>query len=210
LKGIAMADEEVEVEKKSKGPLIKMILLVLGLILVLVGTVIGTLFVSGAFDRKPDEVMAEKLKELEAKLEAQQAEKDAANCKPDKEGKGCEDGPQKVAKESPELQRFESSYMELEKSLLANVTGSRKVMSVNIGLMTFYDERVFKNVKKHEMALRSVTLDIMRQTTEADISKPEFRKELAAKIRDGLNALLTKYEDFGGIEEVYFTQFVVQ
>ena len=45
---------------------------------------------------------------------------------------------------------------------------------------------------------------------EADISKPEFRKELAAKIRDGLNALLTKYEDFGGIEEVYFTQFVVQ
>ena len=32
-----MADEEVEVEKKSKGPLIKMILLVLGLILVLVG-----------------------------------------------------------------------------------------------------------------------------------------------------------------------------
>jgi len=210
LKGIAMADEEVEVEKKSKGPLIKMILLVLGLILVLVGTVIGTLFVSGAFDRKPDELMAEKLKEIEAKLEAQQAEKDAANCKPDKEGKGCEDGPQKVAKESPELKRFESSYMELEKNLLANVTGSRKVMSVNLGLMTFYDDRVFKNVKKHEMALRSVALDIMRHTTEADISKPEFRKELAAKIRDGLNALLTKYEDFGGIEEVYFTQFVVQ
>ena len=100
--------------------------------------------------------------------------------------------------------------MELEKNLLANVTGSRKVMSVNLGLMTFYDDRVFKNVKKHEMALRSVALDIMRQTTEADISKPEFRKELAAKIRDGLNALLTKYEDFGGIEEVYFTQFVVQ
>ncbi len=205
-----MADEEVEVEKKSKGPLIKMILLVLGLILVLVGTVVGTLFVSGAFDRKPDELMADKIKELEAKIEAQQASEKGNDCKPDKDGKGCEDGPKKKAKESPELQRFESSYMELEKNLLANVTGSRKVMSVNLGLMTFYVDRVFKNVKKHEMALRSVALDLMRQTTEPDLARPDFRKELAAKIRDAMNGLLTKYEDFGGIEEIYFTQFVVQ
>ncbi len=205
-----MADEEVEVEKKSKGPLIKMILLVLGLIVVLVGTVVGTLFVSGAFDRKPDELMAEKIKELEAKIEAQQAAEQGNDCKPNKDGKGCEDGPKKKSKESPELQRFESSYMELEKNLLANITGSRKVMAVNLGLMTFYDDRVFKNVKKHEMALRSVALDVMRQTTEGDLSRPEFRKELAAKLRDAMNGILTKYEDFGGIEEIYFTQFVVQ
>ena len=206
-----MADEEVEVEKKSKGPLIKMILLVLGLVILLVGTVVGTLFVSGAFDHKPDELMAERIKELEAKIEAQNAANNpAADCKPDKDGKGCEDGPKKVSKESPELQRFESTYMELEKSLLANLTGSRKVMSINIGLMTFYDDRVFKNVKKHEVALRSVSLDVMRQTTEADLVKPEFRKELAVRIRDAMNGVLMKYEDFGGIEEVYFTQFVVQ
>jgi len=205
-----MADEEVEVEKKSKGPLIKMILLILGVIIALVGTVVGTLFVSGAFDRKPDELMAERLKELEAKIEAQQSSQTADDCKPDKNGKGCEDGPKKKSKESPELQRFESSYMELEKNLLANITGSRKVMSVNVGLMTFYDDRVFKNVKKHEVALRSVALDVMRQTTEGDLSKPDFRKELAGKIRDAMNGVLMKYEDFGGIEEVYFTQFVVQ
>jgi flagellar FliL protein len=206
-----MADEEVEVEKKSKGPLIKMILLVLVLIIVLVGTVIGTLFASGAFDRKPDELMADRIKELEAKIEAQNAANNpGADCKPDKDGKGCEDGPKKVSKESPELQRFQSTYLELEKNLLANLTGSRKVMSVNVGLMTFYDDRVFKNVKKHEVALRSVSLDVMRQTTEADLSKPEFRKDLAVRIRDAMNGVLMKYEDFGGIEEVYFTQFVVQ
>jgi len=60
------------------------------------------------------------------------------------------------------------------------------------------------------MALRSVALDVMRQTTEGDLSRPEFRKELAAKLRDAMNGILTKYEDFGGIEEIYFTQFVVQ
>jgi flagellar FliL protein len=55
-----------------------------------------------------------------------------------------------------------------------------------------------------------VALDAMRQMTEADLVKPEFRKELAAKIREEMNAVLQKYEDFGGIEEVFFTSFVVQ
>jgi flagellar FliL protein len=53
-------------------------------------------------------------------------------------------------------------------------------------------------------------MDVMRQTQEADIVKPEFRKELAQKIRDSMNTLLEKYEDFGGIEEVHFTNFIVQ
>jgi flagellar FliL protein len=34
--------------------------------------------------------------------------------------------------------------------------------------------------------------------------------ELAEKIRITMNALLERYEDFGGIDEVYFTEFVVQ
>jgi flagellar FliL protein len=46
--------------------------------------------------------------------------------------------------------------------------------------------------------------------TEADLEKPDFRKELAEKIREGVNAKLESLEDFGGIEEVYFTSFVIQ
>jgi len=105
---------------------------------------------------------------------------------------------------------IENSYMELEKPLVSNLTGTRKVIQVNLSIMTHYDDRVFKNVKKHEPALRSAALDVMRQTTEADLSAPDFRKDLAAKIRDAMNNVLSKYEDFGGIEEVFFTSFVVQ
>jgi flagellar FliL protein len=83
-------------------------------------------------------------------------------------------------------------------------------MSVQIAIMTHYDERVITNAKKHEFALRSVVMDVMRQTTEADLVKPEFRKDLAVKIRDAMNTLVEKYEDFGGIEEVHFTSFIVQ
>ncbi|WP_353245531.1 flagellar basal body-associated FliL family protein [Limnohabitans sp.] len=194
-----MADEEIEVEGKKKSPLIKIIVIALVAILVLVGTVVGTLFVTGFFDKKDTIAAEEALKNLES---------GAAN---NKAGANPADAaPQKVAKESPELKRFENSYMELEKPLVSNLTNTRKVIQLNLAIMTHYDERVFKNAKKHEFALRSVALDVMRQMTEADLAKPEFRKDLAAKIREEMNAVLQKYEDFGGIEEVYFTSFVVQ
>ncbi len=195
-----MADEEVEVEGKKKSPLVKIIIIAVAAIVVLAGTVVGTMFLTGFFDRKDMHEMEQRLAELEAKAGDGKDGKD--------DGKG--EGPQKVSKESPELSRFENSYMELEKPLVSNMTGTRKVIQVNVSIMTHYDERVFKNVKKHEPALRSAALDVMRQSTEAELGTPEFRKTLAAKIRDELNAVLTKYEDFGGIEEVFFTSFVVQ
>jgi len=191
-----MADEEVEVEGKKKSPLVKIIIFAVVGLLVVIGTVIGTMFLTGFFDRKDMQQMEKRLAELEAK-----------------NGEGKEDekekGPQKV-KESPELTRFVNSYMELEKPLVSNLTGTRKVIQVNLSIMTHYDERVFKNVKKHESAIRSAALDVMRQSTESELGAPEFRKNLATKIRDEMNAVLVKYEDFGGIEEVFFTSFVVQ
>ena len=53
-------------------------------------------------------------------------------------------------------------------------------------------------------------LDAMRQATDADLATPTFRTEMAEKIRNEINIVLEKYEDFGGIEAVYFTHFVVQ
>jgi flagellar FliL protein len=191
-----MADEEIEVEEKKKSPLVKIIIIAVVGILALVGTVVGTMFVTGFFDKKDTSVVEARLAELEAAASAAKAASDAL--------------PQKVTKDSPELTRFENSYMDLEKPLVSNMMNSRKVMQVNISIMTHYDERVFKNVKKHEVALRSAALDVMRQQTDGELNTPEFRKELANKIRDVMNKILEKYEDFGGIEEIFFSSFVVQ
>ena len=192
-----MADEETEVEVKKKSPLVKIILIAVVAILVLAGTVVGTLFVTGFFDKKDTSAAEAQLKALE--LEASGAKNAASEAQP-----------KKVTKDSPELTRFENHYMELEKDLVANLTNSRKVIQVKLAIMTHYDERVFKNVKKHEFALRATALDVMRLTTDADLIQADFRKKMAEKIRAEFNAVLEKYEDFGGIEEVYFTGFVVQ
>jgi len=44
-----MADEEIEVEGKKKSPLIKIILIAVVALLLLVGTAVGTMFVTGFF-----------------------------------------------------------------------------------------------------------------------------------------------------------------
>ena len=200
-----MAEENGEEEGKKGKPIGKIILIVVGILLLLGVAIGGTLFATGFFDPKPDEAAKAKLEQLEGEAAAAAGDK-AAEVGPD--GKPIE--PKRVTKKAEEKEKFEYTYKEIERELLANLTNSRKVMQVQIAFMTRYDERVFKNVEKHEFAIRSVALDVMRQITEDQLDRPEFRKELAEKIRESVNAKLESLEDFGGIEEVYFTSFVVQ
>ncbi|MFM8666672.1 MAG: flagellar basal body-associated FliL family protein [Betaproteobacteria bacterium] len=202
--------EETEVEEKPKKPILKILLLVLLVLLLMGGTAGATLFFSGFFNKK---AVASAEEELEG---AETAAKDG-DAAAGKDGKGGKDGkaakdakPERVKKNTPELVRFEYTYKQMEKELLSNLTGTRKVMQIQIAFMTSYDERVFKNIEKHEFAVRGALLDVMRQYTEADVNRPEFRKELAEKLKDEANRVLTQYEDFGGIDAIHFTSFIVQ
>ena len=180
-------------EPKKKKPILLIVGIVVLAIVLMVGIAFGTLYFSGYYEKKAELAAMDKLEELEA----------AAT-------KAKDEAPAKLKKEAPEATRFEKNYFQVEKELMTNITGSKKVMVVQIAIMTHYDSRVFDNIKKHEFALRSAMLDLMRQTTEAEASKPEFRKELAVKLKHIMNALLEEYEDFGGVEEVMFTSFVMQ
>jgi flagellar FliL protein len=221
-----MVEEVVDTEPKAKKPILLIVGGVVALLLVIAVAVGGTLFATGFFKPKAD-LSADEMLEGDphgeaapaadahgapAKADAHgAADPHGAPAKTDAHGAPAKSGPPtKLSKKSPELTRFDFSYLKLDNDFLSNLTGSRKVMSVQIAIMTRYDQRVLDNVKKHEMALRSVILDVMRQTVDADLAKPDFRKDLAVRIRDVMNTFLEKYEDFGGIEEVYFTSFVTQ
>ncbi len=187
------APEDGSEEPKKKKPILLIVGGVVGAIVVMVGVAFGTLYFSGYYEKKAELAAMDKLEELEA----------AAT-------KAKDEAPSKLKKEAPEATRFEKNYFQIDKELMTNITGSKKVMVVQLAVMTHDDTRVFDNIKKHEFALRSAMLDIMRQSTEADVSKPDFRKELAVKLKDVMNEMLEQYEDFGGIEEVMFTSFVMQ
>jgi flagellar FliL protein len=189
----APAPEEGTEEPKKKKPILLILGAVVGAIVIMVGVAFGTLYFSGYYEKKAELAAMDKLEELEA----------AAT-------KAKDEAPAKLKKEAPEATRFEKNYFQIDKELMTNITGSKKVMVVQLAVMTHYDTRVFDNIKKHEFALRSAMLDVMRQSTEAEVSKPDYRKELALKLKDVMNSMLEEYEDFGGIEEVMFTSFVMQ
>jgi len=50
----------------------------------------------------------------------------------------------------------------------------------------------------------------MSDFSEEEIQGKEGRKALAQALADGVNEKLMQLEDFGGIEEVHFTSFVLQ
>ncbi len=214
------ATPEEAVEEKPKSPLIKIIVAVVVFLLLIAGTVVGTLFITGSGPFKPapsaDEMLSEDGGQQAAPATDVQGAKGAKGAKdPKKTGgpdaaKKADDKSPKLISKSPETPRFDYTYFQMERDFLVNLAGSRKIMSVQIAVVTRYDQRVIDNVKKHEFALRSVIMDVMRVTTEADLAKPDFRKDLTIKIRDAMNSLVEKYEDFGGIDDVYFTAFIVQ
>ncbi|MEK9994519.1 MAG: flagellar basal body-associated FliL family protein [Hydrogenophilales bacterium] len=221
-----MAEEEVEQEGGKKGGIVKIIIFAVIGILVLALTVFATLFLSGFFEDDPADQVEQTLDELEkqaekkesdsksSKSEESNSEEDTAENVECEEGEDCpeESGPPKrVAREIPTGGAgYVQTYHELTRPFIANLSNSKKVMQITIAVMTQYEAQVTENVDKHEFAIRSVVLDIMRQVSDSDITQPDFRVELAERVRLGINSVLERWENFGGIEEVYFTEFVIQ
>jgi flagellar FliL protein len=187
--------EDVEASG-GKGGLIKIILIVLLVLIVAIGSALGSLFVTGFFDAPEEDAAEQAIAELEAEIENTEAAQQ----------------PEKVAKETPEEEKFKPAYHSFSAPFVANVMNSRKVLQVSLAIMTYYDERVITAITTHELAITSAILDRLRMISETEIKEPEFRRELAEDLTLVINEVLEKFEEFkfAGVEEVYFTGFVVQ
>ena len=139
----APSTEEAEGEPKKKKPILLIAVIALSVILLIVSVVFGTLFMSGYFAHKSEAAAHEKVDELDKAAE---------------EAHAMPEGPSKVKKEA-EATRFENTYLQIDKEFMTNITNSKKVMVVQIAVMTHYDARVFDNVKKHEFAIRDLGCD---------------------------------------------------
>ncbi len=190
-----MAEEEVE-EKKSKGGLIKIILFALGgIMLVVMGLGVGY-FVFGSSQPDPSE-------EIETIIERKMEEAEAAKSAADNAS------PQKVSKETPEQENFITIYYEFPGTFTTNLRGSRKMLQIGIGVSTQYDDTVMMNVEAHELALRSTVLGVLSEFGEEDVQGTNGKAALASALKEGINSKLILLENFGGVEEVLFTSFVI-
>jgi flagellar FliL protein len=190
-----MAEEDVE-EKKSKGGLIKIILFAVGgILLVVIGLGVGY-FVFGSSQPDPSE-------EIETIIERKMEEAEAAKSAADNAS------PEKVSKETPEQENFVTIYYEFPGTFTTNLRGSRKMLQVGIGVSTQYDDTVMMNVEAHELALRSTVIGVLSEFGEEDVQGTNGKAALASALKEGINSKLMLLENFGGVEEVLFTSFVL-
>ncbi len=190
---------ESDAEPKAGSGLVKKLLIFGGggLLLIAVGLGAGYLIFGGA---QPDPS-----EEIEEIIERKMQEREAAEAE-----EADNSTPQKMSKDTPEEEVFETIYHEFPGTFTTNLSGSRKMLQVGVGVSTQYDDTVMMNVESHQLALRSVILGVISDFSEDDVKGATGRDKLAAALRDAINGKLEVLENFGGVEEVHFTSFVLQ
>ena len=197
--------EEVEEEPK-KSNLLKIIIFVVGgILLIAVGLGIGYFLFGGEPEPDPSA-------EVNQIIEGKEAEKKKTEDAEDKEGE--EEGEDGIIKKNvkaiPEVDSYETTYFEFPGDFTTNLKGSRKFLQVSVGVSTQYDEKVMEVVDSHQLALRSEILSTISDFTEEDISGSEGKKKLSERLIVVLNKKLESLDEFPGIEDVYFTAFILQ
>ena len=199
-----MADEVEEEPKKSN--LLKIIIFVVGgFLLVAAGLGIGYFLFGGEPEPDPSA-------EVNQIIEGKEAEKKKSDDVKDNEGQ--EEGEDGIIKKNvkaiPEVDSYETTYFEFPGDFTTNLKGSRKFLQVSVGVSTQYDEKVMEVVDSHQLALRSEILSTISDFTEEDISGSDGKKKLSERLMVVLNKKLESLDEFPGIEDVYFTAFILQ
>ena len=193
-----MADDENTEPKKKRG-----ILKILGFAfggLFLLGAGLGAgFFIFGSTQPDPSE-------EIEQIIERKMVEAEEQKAADEK----TDEGETKVAKETPEIDTFMTTYFEFPGTFTTNLMNSRKFLQVGLGVSTQYDDTVMANVEAHQLALRSEILNAISEFSESDIAGKNGREQLAKALTDAINNKLVALEDFGGVTEVHYTSFVLQ
>ena len=107
-------------------------------------------------------------------------------------------------------EKYASNYYALEKDFTSNLQDSAHVIQIGIAVSTPYDDKVIDNLKANDIAVRSAILMALGDTTEEQVFTSQGKVQLQKRLVASINQVLKQKEGFGGISNVYFTNFVVQ
>ena len=199
--------EELEEEPKKSGLIKIVIFAVAGILLLVIGLGIGYLMFGGEPETDPS---AEVNQIIEGKDKIDKEKKAIEEKKLEGETEGEDGILKKNVKAIPEIDSYETTYFECPGDFTTNLNGSRKFLQVSVGVSTQYDEKVMETIDQHQLAMRSEILSTISDFTEEDISGSDGKKKLSAKLLEVLNVKLKALKEFPGVEDVYFTAFILQ
>lgn len=107
-------------------------------------------------------------------------------------------------------EKYASNYYAMEKEFTSNLQNSVHFIQVGVAVSTPYDDTVIERLKTNDIAVRSAILMALSDTGEEQVFDMEGKKQLQRKLARAINETLEQKEGFGGVSNVYFTNFVVQ
>jgi flagellar FliL protein len=186
-------------KKKGKG---KLIILMLVAVLLVGGGTVGGLWAAGMLGGAKAAVPVGP--KLVPKDEQKRASADG------KEGEGAATSGGMKPPSGSGGDKYASNYYTMDKDFTSNLRDSPHYVQIGIAVSTPYDDSVIENLKTNEIAVRSAVLMALGDATEEEVTTGDGKKQLAQRLVQAINATLKQKEGFGGISNVYFTNFVVQ
>jgi flagellar FliL protein len=217
-----MSDAAAAPKKKKGGSMKLVMMLVVALGLGGAGTV-GGLYAAGVFSKtatgpkedfnRPQLVLkgedAEEIgKEFLAKAEAAEHEAGAGH-----EAAAGHEGAKKHGIDLPapaNPAQYQASYFQIQMPFTSNMADSDSFAQISVAVSTYYDGRVIEAMKTHEMAIRSAVLMMLAEQSQLALATPQGKEALQAELKKIINAVLKQKTGYGGVDNVYFTNFVIQ
>ncbi|OQW76598.1 MAG: flagellar basal body protein FliL [Proteobacteria bacterium ST_bin13] len=200
-------DKDVDAAPKKKGGAKKWIIILVVLLVVIGGGVGGGLYAmqAGLIGGGGESHAAEHVNLPRLVPKSEQVRGGASE---DAHGGGGDSGGHEPMGKGGD--KYASTYYAMEKEFTSNLRESVHFMQVGIAVSTPYDERIIENLKTHEIAVRSAILLALGDATEEQVFAVEGKRQLQIHLVHAINKVLKQKEGFGGVGNVYFTNFVVQ
>jgi flagellar protein FliL len=109
---------------------------------------------------------------------------------------------------NPEI--YKSTYVPMDLPFTSNLRDTDGYLQLGIGVSTFYDQKVVDHLKDSDMPVRSAVLEVLAQQSAEALNTPQGKLQLRQQLKVAINNVLQQREGFGGIDDVYFTSFIIQ
>lgn len=105
---------------------------------------------------------------------------------------------------------FHATYYQIPVPFTSNLVDTDAFAQISVAVSTYYDMRVIDALKTHEMALRSAMLVTLSQQSQTALSTPQGKALLQRQLTQLVNKVLKEKTGYGGVDNIYFTNFVIQ
>lgn len=110
----------------------------------------------------------------------------------------------------PDPRKFSVAYHPIADSFTTNLADGSGFLQIGISLSTYYDDRVIANIKRQAVPIRSAVLMVLAEQDPALLSTSQGKQRLQRQLAAAINDVLRSKEGFGGVDDVYFTNMVIQ